>query len=227
MVWGEFFPGSDVDFVAVWDELPSGALLDELRGAHERVARRHPGLAFDGFHCIASDLAVSPTTLGPRPVFFGGAFDPEGRADINPVTWHELTLDPPVVRGAVPPVHTSLPELRAYTRDNLDTYWRGIADRVAAEGLQLLHPPAAVAWVVLGAARLHHLLGRSALTSKSGAGRYVLEELDGRWERIAREALRIRERPEAPGPYPDDVDQRAREARDLLEWLIADGLRTG
>lgn len=47
----EFFPGSDVDFVAVWDHLPSGEGLDALAQAHAAVTRDVPSLTFDGFHC--------------------------------------------------------------------------------------------------------------------------------------------------------------------------------
>jgi hypothetical protein len=219
--WGEFFPGSDVDFVGLWDELPSGGDLDLLRAAHEATRDHLPSPAFDGFHCTRADLAAPPGNR--RPVFFEGEFDAAGKLDINPVTWHELAERGITVRGDLPPVHTDLAELLDFTRGNLDTYWRGIATQVAEAGVAALgaHDDS-VAYLGLGPARLHHLLVTKELTSKSGAGRYVRDSLDPRWNLIARESLRIRETPGTAGLYEDAV-QRGQDAKDLLTWLIADG----
>ncbi len=224
IVWGEFFPGSDIDFVAVWDRLPAGDRLAELAAAHDVIQQRFPSPAFDGFHCTATDLAAHPAAVGRRPVFYKGVFDDAGTSDINLVTWHELALGPVAIRGQVPQVYTNLPELLEYTRKNLDTYWRDIAAEVAAVGTTATgKQDEAIAWIVLGAARLHHLLSQHSLTSKSGAGRYVIKHLDERWSPIAHEALRIRERPDIPSFYTDH-EARGQDAQSLLVWLIEDGL---
>ncbi|MGZ0150710.1 hypothetical protein ACXJJ3_26870 [Kribbella sp. WER1] len=215
--WGEFFPGSDVDFVAMWKEIPENAVLQEI---HEAAKAE---LTFDGFHCTAADLAADPSTLGTRPVFFQGVFDPAGSIDLNLVTWHELAERPVVVRGDVPPVFTNLDELISFTRTNLDTYWRRIGERIATADLATAgQNDAAVAWVALGAPRLHHLLTTRTLTSKSGAGRYMIDSLDPRWHQLAREALAIRETPGTPTTYDSPV-ARAEDVRSLLTWILEDG----
>ncbi len=220
--WSEFFPGSDIDFVGVWDELPTGPDLDHLREAHEATLSRVPSPVFDGFHCTAVDLAGSPTEITSRPVFYEGAFDPQGRIDINLVTWHELAERPVIVRGDVAEVHTDLPTLRASTRENLNTYWRDVLRQIDDVGAETVGgQDGATVWVALGAPRLHHLLTQGVLTSKSGAGRYVIELLDPRWAQIAREALRLRETPDSPSLY-NDMGQRGRDMRDLLAWIVDD-----
>ena len=83
---------------------------------------------------------------------------------------------------------------------------------------------AAVAWLALGAARLHHLISKRTLTSKSGAGRYVAEDLDPGWSQIGREALRLRENPSTPSLYTD-LAERGRDVHQLLIWLVEDGTR--
>jgi hypothetical protein len=224
LCWGEFHPTSDVDFVAVWDTLPQATDLDALRAAHEATTARHAAPAFDGLHCTAADLAAPPAEIaGHRPVYFQAEFDPTGRLDMNPVTWHELSERAVTIRGTLPPIHTDLAALLAFTHDNLDTYWRAIATQVDEAGVEAVgkHDDS-VAFIGLGPARLHHVLSTGTLTSKSGAGRYILECLDQRWHRIAQESLRLRETPHSPSLY-DNPTTRGQDAADLLNWLIADG----
>ena len=223
LCWGEFFSGSDLDFVAVWDRVPSEDELADLEDAHGATRAQFGQTAFDGFHCSGSDLRRSPAEIGTRPVFYEGGFAAAGSVDINVVTWHELAERPVVVRGAPPDVWTDLPTLVAFTRGNLDTYWRATLTQIeGADPTEVGAHDASVAWVVLGAARLHHLLAKQALTSKSGAGRYVVEELDRTWNQIGFEALRIRERPEHPSLYRDPAD-RGRDMHGLLRWIVQDG----
>ena len=225
LCWGEFFEDSDVDFVTVWDVLPIGADLDLLGDAHRATKERFPSLVFDGFHCTADDLRSDPSNIESRPTFYRGEFDPAGGIDINPVTWHELAERPVIVRGSLPKIWTDTATLVEFTRTNLDTYWRSHIEpmkEAGAEDVGSLDPT--VAWVALGAPRLHHLLSTGSLTSKSGAGRYVMDELDPRWNKLGSEALRIRETPDAPTLY-DGHAERGQDLIDLLAWIVEDGTR--
>lgn len=223
--WGEFFPGSDIDFVALWDQPPTGADLDLLQAAHHSTKTQYPEPAFDGFHCTALDLAASPSHIGHRPAFYQGTFDIEGKIDLNLVTWHELAERAITVRGQLPPVHTDLSALLEFTRNNLDTFWRDAIEQIDNAGIEAVgRHDYSIAMVTLGPARLHHLLTRDTLTSKSGAGRYACD-LHPRWTKIGRAALRLRENPDSPSLY-DDHMERGQDAYDLLTWIVQDGTAT-
>lgn len=115
LAWGEFHPGSDIDFVGMWDRLPIGQDLDLLGAAHKATVVQHSGIAFNGFRCTRQDLAMDPDEVGTRPVFYEGEFAPAGTIDINQVTWCELAHRPVVIRGREPPVHCDTDALVDFT----------------------------------------------------------------------------------------------------------------
>ena len=225
--FGEWVPGqSDIDFVATLDHRPDDAEVDALRRAHEAVAAAHPEVHFDGPHLLASDLAGDPAACPDVPTVLGRHFEPFGSPD-SVVAWHELAWHGVHVAG--PPiadlgVWTSAPRLREFTVDNLDTYWRGNAEALAAmpsEGAA----EAACAWCVLGVTRLHHLLVTGQMTSKSAAGRWGLTHYPERFHRVLREALRIREDIHGASgtEYPDERDARGRDTAELTAYVVARG----
>jgi Domain of unknown function (DUF4111) len=222
LCWGEFFANSDVDFVAGLTRTPLRADLIALKASHVRTRAVHPQLTFNGFHLPTQDLSRNPRSIVSQPVFYDGKFRDWGNEDIHIVTWHELDERGITVRGTLPTVYTNAAELHDYSRENLNSYWRSVLQRMqragsARTGAHVEH----TVWTVLGVARLHHLLATGQMTSKSGAGRYVIESLDNRWSLIAQEALRGRESPQDPSLY-SDVAHRGEDATDFLSWVIED-----
>ncbi|WP_309650216.1 aminoglycoside adenylyltransferase domain-containing protein [Nocardioides sp.] len=226
--FGEWVPGqSDVDFVATLAHRPDGAAVEALRVAHEQVAAAHPDVAFDGVHVLVADLADPPADCPDVPIVLGRLFEGEGVLHEAVVVWHELAWHGVQVCG--PPiaelgVWTSQEVLLAFTRDNLDTYWRGSAEALTAmpsEGAG----EEGCCWCVLGVTRLHHLLVTGEMTTKSGAGRWGLSAYPERFHRVLREALRIREdihRVEG-SEYADDRAARGRDTAELTAWVVAQG----
>jgi len=225
---GEFFPGSDVDFVAVLSRRADEADLDALAVAHAKVREVSPRPLFEGIHLVPDDLAGAPDACPELPHIHDGTFSRAGRFSINPVTWHELawhgiTLRGPVVARGELKVWTDDRALREYTYGNLGSYWAGRATTLAAH-LDIAALPEVTTWCVLGVSRLHHLLGTGSMTSKSGAGRYALTVFDPFWHPIIHEALRARERPDAPSPYDSDVARRGQETAAFTAMAVESGL---
>jgi Domain of unknown function (DUF4111) len=228
--FGEYFPWcSDVDFVAVLPDRPDDVQLEALAAAHAEVYDARPLPHFDGFHLLAADLAQSPADCRDVPCMFEGTFRAAGRFDVNPVSWHELAWHGITVRGPAlskDDLWTDDAVLRAFSYDNLSSYWARIADALAAEPDEAARPEAA-AWCVLGVSRLHHLLATGSMTSKSGAGRHALTVFDAQWHAIISEALRAREQPDAPSAFESDAAQRGRDTIAFTAMAIEASLACG
>ena len=219
--FGEWIEGqSDVDFVATLARRPTGDDRRGLSTAHEKVAAEHPDLPFDGVHVLATDLTGDPEECPDVPCILHRHFEAEARYDISPVTWHELARHGITVAGEP---HESLgiwtddDRLLDFTRDNLDTYWRGNAEALAArpgEGAR----EDACCWCVLGVARLDHLLVSGEMTTKSGAGRWGLTHYPERFHRVLREALRIRKG--GGDEYPGDEAARGRDTAEFTAYVV-------
>ncbi len=225
--FGEWYDGrSDVDYVAVLAERPGDRTRDLLREVHARVGETFARPSFDGFHLTWADLARPPYACPELPCTQGGLFHAEARLDVHPVTWHELAGHGVRVRGPElgdVEIWTDEAALRAYTHDNLGTYWRGEADALARFPEEAGKPDV-VAWCVLGVSRLHHLLATGELTSKTGAGRYAGRVFGDRWRPVVTEALAVRLTGQPSGIYADVPSRRAADVIRFTDMVVADGL---
>jgi hypothetical protein len=229
LAFGEWVEGhSDVDFTATLSRPPTVDDVASLDAAHEAVAAAY-GRApmFEGVHLLASDLARDPVACPDRPTISLRGFSAAGRFDLSPVSWHELARHGVTVAG--PPVEslgvwTDDEVLRAYTIDNLDTYWRGQAEACAADPAGA-STDVAYEWVAPGVARLHHLLVTGRQTSKSRAARWGLGFYPDRFHRVLCEALAVRE-----GAFEsqyDDLSERGADVTAFAAYVVAEGMARG
>jgi hypothetical protein len=221
---GRLSTASDIDFVAVTDRRlePGSRKMAAVTEAHARTVTRFPRPHFDGTVLTWADLAAGPDACPDVPCAHESRFTPAGRGGINPVTFCELAGHGIAVRGPQPAevdLWADQDALRAFTLDNLRTYWRPWWRRAkqprllaVVVGLSAWFP----VWTVLGVSRLHHLLATGTMTSKCGAGRYAQKEFDPRWQRIIAESLSLRtEGAEGHRGYRNPLARR----RDTLAFL--------
>lgn len=225
LAWGEFFPSSDIDFTAVLSRRPGVHDLQTLEAAHTQIWFEFPQHDFDGHHVLLEDLRRSPDECPGVPYAHGGTFVAEGRLDLNPVSWAELDQRGIRVTGREPSrlgINHDPERLWQYSHQNLARYWGRTAKELKLGWMIAGRRDDAIAWCTLGAARLHHLLATGEMTSKSGAGRYILDALDERWHPLAKEALRIREEAHRRTRYRSQ-SQRGKDVRDFVAWCVEDG----
>lgn len=223
---GRLSTASDIDFVAVTDRRAGDKETAALGEAHARTVARFPRPHLDGAVLTWADLEAGPNACPEVPCAQEGRFTPAGRSGLHPVTFCELAGHGIAVRGPRPAdldVWADQDALRAFTHDNLTTYWRPWWRRhrkASVVGLTAWFP----VWSVLGASRLHHLLATGALTSKCGAGRYAAKTFDPRWQRIIAESLSLRTGgAEGRRGYRNPFTRR-RDTLDFLDTTIDDAL---
>ncbi|MEM1336024.1 MAG: nucleotidyltransferase domain-containing protein [Actinomycetota bacterium] len=207
---GDWTPRSDIDVVAVVADPSDPDLYVELAAAQTLVSEQiEPSV--DGPYVAWGDLVV-PAMAVQRPWVLDGEFHVDGESfEINPVTWYTLATYGLVVRGPEPStlgVVSELDERRDWVRGNVNTYWRGVGERLRhalAERPDDEFDGDVLEWTALGIARMLFTFETGDVTSKSGAGRWAAERLPADREVFDR-AVAVRA---APQPVDRAVLQRA------------------
>ncbi|HEV7276189.1 MAG TPA: aminoglycoside adenylyltransferase domain-containing protein [Devosiaceae bacterium] len=224
---GDFRPGrSDLDFVAVLSRPASGSDLEALTIVHRLYASDLTFPALDGIWLTSDELTAGPDAAADGPTTQSGDFVEKGRGNRNPIAWLALRQQPLILLGK-PPDRDALwydPErVSSWTCGNVESYWTNWLQRASNSfsrpGLAMLGKSAPM-WGVLGISRLHYTLATGGLASKAAAGEYALSAFDQRWQRIIREALRIR-RGGGASIYRNPLARR-RDALGFVAMVIAD-----
>jgi hypothetical protein len=140
---------------------------------------------------VQGALARSPCEVTPVAGHVAGHFGvgDRGRFDVNPVTWHVLARHGIAIRGRDPhelEISTDATELRDWTIENLDGYWRPWAERARRPGCRTRRFAAAG---VLGVSRLPYTLATGEIATKEAAGEYALKAFEAHWRPAIEDAL--------------------------------------
>jgi hypothetical protein len=233
---GAFREGrSDIDFVAILNGALEPGELRRLRAIHfgrwvaalvgDAGLRRRWPLVCNGSYLERGALSRSPLEVSALAGHVAGRFATGAGVDVNPVTWHTLARHGIAVRGPEPgrlQVHTDSAELRAWTRANLDGYWREWVRRARRPGPGSTRalPRRFAAWGVLGVSRLHYTLTAGEIAGKEAAGEYALAMFAPEWRAIVEEALAFwRGAPPSPA-YRRRPLRRTRGAAEFVAHVI-------
>jgi hypothetical protein len=177
----DWTPHSDIDVVAVVADPSDPDLFDDLAAAHALV-RDRSSIAVDGPFVAWGDLVVPPMAV-QRPWVLDGEYHVDGESfEINPVTWYTLATHGIALRGDPADrlgVHLDLGERRSWVRENLQTYWRGVGERLRAameaDRSSETADGAVLEWVALGVARMLYTWETGDVASKSAAGTWAAD----------------------------------------------------
>lgn len=214
-------PDSDIDIIAFTASVPSDTEVAALRAAHDATVAELGDVDIDGPRLAWPDVADPPTTL-VRPWTLHGEFHhDDGCFELNPAMWHTLGRHGLVVQGPDPEhlaIHLDRRELHRFVVRNTDTYWRSIADAVAAAAAdpdRTSFKPEMTAWAVLGVARMLNTARTGSIVSKTSAGEWIVGELP-EYAGLVAHSLAIR-RGAATRP---DTRETARETAGFVRTVV-------
>lgn len=173
---------SDIDIVAFVADPTDAETVAQLEAAHasDRSDDRQPTV--DGPFLAWADVSTPPLAA-QRPWTLDGEFRFDGDCfEINPVTWYTLAEYGVAVRGAPAEelgVYLDANDRRTWVRENVDTYWRSVAEQI--EGALEEEPDRTdfaaetQEWCALGIARMAYTFETGGVASKSSAGRWAAE----------------------------------------------------
>ncbi|HUS44169.1 MAG TPA: nucleotidyltransferase domain-containing protein [Ilumatobacteraceae bacterium] len=178
-VLGDWTSHSDIDVVAVVADPSDPEMFDALAAAQALVGER-VSISVEGPYVAWGDLVVPPMAV-QRPWVVDGEYHVDGESfEINPITWYTLAVRGIALRGDGPDrlgVHVDLGERRSWVRENLQTYWRGVGERLASaievDPASETADGAVLEWVALGVARMLYTWETGDVTSKSAAGAWA------------------------------------------------------
>lgn len=174
--------GSDIDVVAFTADPATDHDAELLRAAHEATLA-DVEVPIDGPRLAWGDVSVPPSPL-LRPWTLDGGFHHDGECfEINPVTWFTLAEYGIAVRGAPAGqlgVAIDGDDRRRFVRDNVDTYWRSVAERLGAalaDAGRTEFAAETVEWCALGVARMLYSHRTGDVASKTAAGEWAAREM--------------------------------------------------
>jgi hypothetical protein len=174
----DWTPHSDIDVVAVVADASDPDLFDDLAAVHAAITS---DVAIDGPYVAWGDLVVPPMAI-QRPWVLDGEYHVDGESfEINPITWYVLASRGLTLRGERADqigVFVAEADRRMFVRENLQTYWRGVGERLAAgvgASDETEYGGEILEWVALGVARMLYTWETGDVTSKSAAGRWAAE----------------------------------------------------
>lgn len=214
-----YTPGqSDIDATAFLSRPATTTDLAKLSALHTAHTSTYPRPLLEVSYLQWSDLGKAEHDI-ISPIYHDGFFKAAGNFDANLVTWwviqnHGITLIGP--QPSKLSLHVDWNILLKLMHENLNSYWirfiqkpRGIAWFLHDSGIE---------WIILGVLRQYYSFVAHDITSKLGAGEYALTHLPEKWNRIIREALRIRNQ-EPVSLYTSKLT-RAGEAYNFVRFLM-------
>ncbi|MGV8143681.1 MAG: aminoglycoside adenylyltransferase domain-containing protein [Methanothermobacter sp.] len=222
LVLNDYHEGrSDVDFVALINRDMEADELNILEEIHKEISSKFPGKVLDGSYVTPQQI-VKLEELEQVIYFDGKSVRCDHKSgNANIVTWFILKNYGLTIWGKQPEYYipnVDVEDLIDSVRLNVNTYWVNWTENASkhlSKEIFFSLSGKGVEWGVLGISRLYYTVNEKDIISKYGAGEYMLGKIPTRFERIIREALRVRKGEDKKSYYRTPFRRR----KDLLLFM--------
>ncbi len=215
---------SDIDFTVVVSRNLNDTEIKDIYNLHKRIENLYPKLVMEGHYITADVLGKLPNEVNPVPVYYGGKLKPASFEGINMVTWFTLRRYGVTLYGKSTDqlnFEVDINLLKEKMHENLNTYWanwnNSIRKLLSINGLSSLFSEK-IEWGILGISRLYYTFMENDITSKDKAGEYAMNCTPKAYNRILKEAIRLRKGTGNRCYFT--VFRRRREAISYIDFMI-------
>ncbi|PGM57869.1 aminoglycoside adenylyltransferase domain-containing protein [Bacillus sp. AFS053548] len=216
---------SDIDFIAGVKRKVTDADLKIMKEIHKDVQKKFPNTILDGWYILNEDIKSLSEEGNLCIRFNDGKFQGLNKFQKNSIDAFQLKKYGITVRGLnIDNVDISVnwDILLSNMGDNLNSYWLSWLNNCkkfpTVKYLSLFVSLRSIEWGILGVSRLYYTFKEKDITSKVGAGEYVLEVVPKRWHKIINESIRLRT--EHKKSYYKSIFTRRKDAIDYMEFMI-------
>ncbi|MBW9169911.1 DUF4111 domain-containing protein [Clostridium estertheticum] len=190
---------SDIDFIAVVKIKVTELDIEVLKKIHSNIKKKFPETDLMGLYVMGNDLQLEYENEKSCPCFIGGVYKGLEKFEKNSIDAFQLKKYGLTVKGKEIDnfdFTVNWDILIHNMRENLNTYWLNWNDDckkfLSKRYIGLFVDLGMIEWGVLGVSRLYYTFKERDMTSKVGAGEYVLQKVPQRWHKVINEAMRLR-----------------------------------
>jgi hypothetical protein len=216
---------SDIDFIAVLNRKITDMDINILKEIHKNIKKEFPKTDLMGSYITKDDLLEQYANSKTCPCFIGGKYKGLIKFDKNSIDAYQLKRYGIAIKGESSSnfdYTVNWNTLRSSMRDNLNGYWKNWMNSCmkfpSINYLGLYVSLKTIEWGVLGVSRLYYTFHEKDITSKIGAGEYVLKNVPERWHRIINESMRLRKGNEKS--YYNSIFERRNDAFAYIDYII-------
>jgi hypothetical protein len=223
---GAFHDGkSDIDFIAVTKRKATETDIDILKKIHRELHKTYNNATLDGMYLRMDDIDSAMNSGIPCLRFNDGVFRGFDTFDLNSVDAfilkrYGITIKGKEVKDIKYTVDFDI--LIRMMRDNLNTYWLRWINACrrfpSLRYIGIFVSLKTIEWGVLGVSRQYYTFIEKGITSKLGAGEYVLNKVPQRWHNIIKESMRLRKN--IKKSYYNSIIRRRNDALDYMDYVI-------